>query len=138
MPNPFECEIIELHQFFEHWFNARLPNQTQAFARFLQVMVPNFSIVAPSGRSIKLPELQAGLQAAYGQHPGVKIWVEKVEILQKLGDVTIVSYEEWQADSQSAVTAKGRISTAVFLAMPNTPNGLQWLRVHETWLPFDA
>ena len=32
-------------------------------------------------------------------------------------------------------TITGRVSTAVFRERADTPNGLAWLHVHETWLP---
>jgi hypothetical protein len=48
------------------------------------------------------------------------------------GALCLVTYEEWQHLSG---TASGRISSAWFRARSDTPHGVEWLHVHETWLP---
>jgi hypothetical protein len=49
-----------------------------------------------------------------------------------VGDILLVTYEEWQ---QSGDQTTARLSTALFRDKPDAPNGLEWLHVHETWLP---
>eukprot|EP00980_Cylindrotheca_fusiformis_P030487 scaffold24899_cov113-Cylindrotheca_fusiformis.AAC.1 len=46
-----------------------------------------------------------------------------------------MTYEEWQSSNTSATT--GRVSTVLFHAVKdeNDNESLQWLHVHETWLP---
>lgn len=48
-----------------------------------------------------------------------------------LGDIALVTYEESQSrDGDKRVL----FSSALFRDKEGTPNGLEWLHVHETWL----
>ena len=128
----YEREIVELHQFFEDWFTGRLPNDDAAFARFADTMAPDFHIVSPSGRLTARPDLLAGLRGAYNAWNAGRIWIENVQVRAAYGDISIVTYEEWQSTGDGE---RGRLSTVVFRADANAVNGLLWLHVHETWLP---
>ena len=43
----YQTEIIELHRFFEKWFNGDLPDNDESFSRFSEVMALEFVIVSP-------------------------------------------------------------------------------------------
>ena len=128
----FHREIVELHQFFEDWFTGRLPKTDNAYARFTQVIAEGFTIIGPDGKSNNRAVLLDNLFAAHEQQPNTSIWIKNAQLRQQWADNLVVTYEEWQAsgDSQTA-----RLSTVVFRQQEGTPNGLEWLHVHETWLP---
>ena len=61
-----------------------------------------------------------------------KIWIENLQVRHTVGSQAMVVYEEWQ---EIEGEARGRLSTAVLQRCEGTPNGLEWLHVHEVWLP---
>ena len=124
-------EVLELHRFFQDWFNAVL--EPDGFSRFADVMADGFVIVTPEGRLRDLGELSDGLRRAHGAWKGEgRIWIEDVRLHRVEGDVAVVTYEEWQ-DVRGEI--KGRLSTALFRRREGIPNGVEWLHVHEVWLP---
>lgn len=129
----YEQEIVALHQFFEDWFNAKLPNSEATFARFADAMAPDFHIVSPSGALAPREAIVGSLRNAYGAQKGLRIWIENVTVGHIHGDIAIVMYEEWQQKGDDPPL--GRLSTVVFAADTAGPNGVIWLHVHETWLP---
>ncbi|PJF40239.1 MAG: hypothetical protein CUN54_05970 [Phototrophicales bacterium] len=125
-------EIIELHEFFGRWFRGELENTDAVFARFADVIGDDFHIIAPDGTITRRADLMAGLRAGYQRQHDAKVWIENIHLRQRVGTIRIVTYEEWiERDGQP----KGRVSTVVFQENNAMPNGLQWLHVHETWLP---
>ena len=134
MSSHVENEIVALHRFFEDWFNARLPQTKDAFKTMDQVMEEEFVIVMPDGRSVDRNPLLDLLYSAHGKRAGIEIWIEDVKPLIQEGGVTVAEYQEWQTEKGETTS---RISTVVFRDSPETPNGLSWLRVHETWFNRD-
>jgi hypothetical protein len=78
----------------------------------------------------RLP-LVSGLRAAWGERPGVRIWATAVQVLVHHPPLIVARYEERQQLNDQETR---RLSTAIFQEAPTAPNGLIWLRVHETWL----
>lgn len=128
----FHREIVELHQFFEDWFAGRLSKTDDAYTRFTQVIGEGFTIIAPEGTISKRDKLLDNLFSAHKQRPQTRIWIENVRLCHQWADNLIATYEEWQASDD---TQTARLSTVVFRQKDGTPNGLEWLHVHETWLP---
>ena len=131
MTNPIEAEIIKLHQFFQAWFKGALPNTPAAFSRMERVMGEGFKLIGPDGHMAERASLLHGLFQAHGGHPQMRIWIEQVQVQQRIGPITLATYEEWQEVDQQVTR---RISTVLFQSRANTPNGVEWLHVHETWL----
>jgi len=130
-------EVVELHRFFQDWFGGVLQNDDDTLGRFAGVMAEGFLIVPPSGAATEREFLLERLRGAHGSwatggdKPG-RIWIENLRVRRSVDDWAIVTYEEWQ---EVGGETRGRISTAVFGRRENTPNGVEWLHVHETWLP---
>lgn len=122
-----ESEIIGLHAFFERW----LAGETDDLSRCEAVLADGFAMVGPGGNLIDRETLLENLRAAHGERVvGIRIenYAERT-----IGDeLRVATYEEWQ-DEQG--TERGRLSTALFRARADTPFGVEWLHVHETWLP---
>jgi len=131
-----EEEILELHQFFQDWFNAVLPPTDDAFRRFESVMAERFMIISPDGVLTERGELVDRLRAAHGiwrqnSRPG-RIWIENLQVRHTVGTQAMVLYEEWQ---EIEGEARGRLSTAIMQRLEGAPNDVEWLHVHEVWLP---
>ena len=133
-------EIVELHGFFQDWFNATIEPTDESFARFADVMAPGFSIIGPNGRTRELATLVEGLRGAHGswREPGSdapgsgSIRIENIRLQLIISSAALVTYEEWH-DVRGEV--RGRASTVLFELQHGLPNGVAWHHVHETWLP---
>lgn len=126
----YEKEVVELHDFFQDWFNAVLPQTQEAFNRMDRVMDRRFAIVMPSGVRVEREVLLARLFGAHGARSGIRIWIEKVSVLIETDELAVVEYEEWQEEGGKTTS---RYSTVVFRRQPDAPNKLVWVHVHETW-----
>ncbi len=129
------AEIQRLHDFFQAWFTGSVPNDAANFQAFHVAMDEEFTIIGPDGQLREMSALSAGLRAAYGKEPTIRIWTEQCQLLRKLDDTILCTYEEWQqittGDKQETTA---RLSTVLFRRVAAAPHGLAWLHVHETWL----
>lgn len=122
-------EIEQLHQFFVDWYTGR----TQNFTRMERVIGSEFEMVTPDadvlGRNAVLEMVRDGRD---NHDPGAfDIDIRAVTLLDSTETHAVVRYEEWQTSPDGE---DGRISTVVFRPDSETPNGLVWVTVHETWL----
>ncbi len=122
-------EVVELHQFFEDWFNGQIG--ADDFDRFSGVLAQDFTMIGPDGRLTHSQPLLEALGEAGGSKNGLQIWIENTVVLTRSGDLTLAVYEECQ-DLQGKKNR--RRSTVLFRDKPVNPNGLEWIHVHETWL----
>lgn len=129
-------EVIEVHRLIEEWFVGAIPKTEAALARFTSVMDPALTVVMPSGRVVDRDGLIARFFELHGwwadSTPPGTITIEGLRCDARSGELTVAIYEEWQRYRD---VARGRVATAIFRALPGAPNGLAWLRLHETWLP---
>ncbi len=125
-----EAEIVELHQFFEDWFSASDESSID-LDRVAEALAADFTMVGPDGRLVEAEELLAALREARGSKPGLRIWIDRVRVLHRSGDMTVAMYEERQ---KSEGGESRRVSTAVFRDFEQNPNALEWLHVQEKWL----
>ena len=123
-------EIDALHRCFEDWFNGRVPRTAEAFGRIDAALGKAFVIVMPQGSKVERGPLLKGLYDAHGGRQGIRIWIENVLVLVEDRALVVAEYEEWQMEGGETTS---RHSTAVFRRSEEKPNGLEWLRVHETW-----
>ena len=127
------AEVHGLHRFFEHWFNAELEDTAEAYARFTDVLAPGFEITNTDGATRTRAPLLEELRAAHGRFAArpIRIWIERVRVAEDAPNRYRVTYEEWQAIDG---VSRGRASDALLIEAVNTPNGLAWESVRETWL----
>ena len=125
-------EVVELHRFFQEWFRGLVPNTDESLARFSDVLSEGFEIISPAGVSVGRAPILDAVRDGYGREPGAKIWIENHRHCMTIGGLSVVTYEEWQ---DMAGRKRGRLSTAVLQITEDTPHAVQWLHVHETWLP---
>ena len=129
-------EVAELHDFFQQWFAGDLPETDEAFDRYASVLADEFHIVSPAGRIMQRDTILEAVRAAHGSGGGsVKIWIKNHTHRLTIGNVALVTYEEWQTSGDET---RGRLSSALLRVKSGLLNDLQWLHVHETWLPEKA
>jgi hypothetical protein len=128
-------EVVELHAFLVGWMTAAVPRSVATFARFADVLADGFALISPRGVFTERRPLLRELEAAYGIHGAgevpFNIEVRNFRHRYTEGMLCLVTYEEWQ---QLAGAATGCLSSAWFRARSDTPHGVEWLHVHETWL----
>lgn len=105
---------------------------TTTYARFTDVVADGFALISPGGTATEREALIAELEAAHGQPAAFGIWIADCRCRWSAGDLCLITYEEWQ---QTGEVKTGRLSTALFRRRAAAPNGVEWLHVHETWLP---
>ncbi|MFQ5720726.1 MAG: hypothetical protein ACE5IK_14395 [Acidobacteriota bacterium] len=130
-------EVLDLHRFFDDWFNGRVDGSDEIFQRFSSVLDPAFVIIAPDGRIVERDPLLEAMRQAHGGRAGgaFRIWIENESCRAAGTDLWLCTYEEWQASGDES---RGRVSTALFAPDSDAPNEVRWLHVHETWLPGPA
>ena len=128
-----EAEVVELHRFLEQWSNAELPDTDAAFARFADVIAPSFLIIDPDGSRIGRQPIVEAIREAHGRWraaPG-EIRIESFRLHHAGGGLALATYEEWH-DLPGG--GNGRLSSVLFGADDEAPNGLVWLHLHEVWI----
>ncbi len=131
-----ETEILELHQFFEGWFTGRLANTDENYSRLSDVLAEGFEMISPQGSRTARADVVAGLRPAHGswsenEKPG-RIWIRDIRSRAVGESHYLATYEEWQ---QTDGAPRGRLSTVLFREKDDAPNGVEWIHLHETWLP---
>jgi hypothetical protein len=124
-------EVEELHKFFVGWFSGAL-NASTFDTEFLPRFSPDFHIVPPAGTLMNLGQLTAAIRSTHGTNPEFRIAIRNVTIRAQFDGHILATYEEWQRNAlASKPPDNARIATAVL----RDTRPLQWLHVHETWLP---
>jgi hypothetical protein len=128
-------EVIELHRFFEDWYNGVIEESDEQFSRLEMALGEGFLIISPDGRKTARKPLLTSLRRLHASHCNdpspFRIWIGNVTVRPLTERIVLVTYEEWQENDGER---KGRLSSALFRNNAKGPNGLEWLHVHETWL----
>ena len=133
-------EVEGLHEFFVDWFTGACEGSDAVFGeRFRIRFAPDCYLIPPNGRLMGFEKLDSAIHGDYGVNPDFRIAIRNVRVHRETGGLVLATYEEWQ---RNAVNSKppdnGRIATVLFATGNNTATGLQWLHIHETWLPKDV
>ncbi len=121
-------EIDELHVFFETYFLG-----TEAsLDRLESVLAPSFSMVNASGTEWDRAKTIAAVRAARGHATSLRITTSGHRLLYEGDGCLVARYVE---EHRLAERSNCRVSTVVFVTDDRAPNGVSWLRVHETWCP---
>ena len=131
-----EKEVIDLHQFFAQWFRAEIENNDEEFSRLEKALDPKFTLIVPTGevqsREKLLQQLRAGYASRKDDEKDYRLWVKNIKCHLVEGNLCLVTYEEW-GDVNGKITA--RLSSALFRRNPKTINGVEWVHVHEVYIP---
>ena len=118
-------EVIRLHEFFEAWYGGEPDRSIDEFSDALDDL---FSIVTPNGTAMTRDEIVEAVARGFHKH-GIEIAVENFHVTHA-GTTVVCRYDEVQTSPGSQTR---RVSTAVLERDSNTPGGLRWITVHETW-----
>lgn len=131
MTEVVRAEIEGLHAFFVGWFSGRLP-MTAFDSGFLDRFAPAFLLIPPAGTLLALNELASNVRSAHDTNPDFRIVIRNVEVRRCFDGHVLATYEEWQRNAlASRPPENGRIASVIFRDV----RPLQWLHIHETWLP---
>lgn len=145
-----EREVVDLHEFFEAWMGGDDPEEsdrpdgsddpeTASFDRAAAVLPDDFEIVSPSGERRDGPTIRSDVRDARGafadSDPPLRIEATTTRTRFDDGERCLVTYEEWQRHDGDW---EGRYSSALFRRNEDAPNGVEWVHLHETWLPQGA
>lgn len=124
-------EIEDLHKFFVGWFTGAL--EVNSFEEgFLARFDPAFLLIPPAGIILSLEELSTSIKKTYDTNPDFRIAIRNVKIQRMLDNEIIATYEEWQRNALASTPPdNARLATVIF----KKSEPLQWLHVHETWMP---
>ena len=120
-------EVIELHQFFQDWFNGKL--KKDRFNQVDQVIAQDFELIHPDGNKLSREQIISSIRDGQSTRTDMDMWVEDI-FTRRVGELMFSTYYEVHRENE---TIKRRISSALFSYAPDTPNYCQWLHVHETW-----
>ena len=130
-------EIVELHHFFEDWFNARVPDNEESFRRLKDTLSTEFTMITPGGRKIDRSSLLSNFNTMNGyylkENRPASIWIEHLTPEWANDGYCLINYEEWQGN-KDRTEGKGRISSALFEKHMAAPNKVRWVYLHETWI----
>lgn len=128
-------EVHDLHRFFAEWLSGRVPFSGHRLRRVEDVLHPDFEMITPSGGLQDRTSLLEALRKGHGGRatiPDFTIRVDGYRGRPLTDGLHLVRYREWQTEG---TRFRGRLSSALFQQAPDTPNGVQWLHLHEVWLP---
>lgn len=128
-------EVESLHRFFEQWLRAPADRTAQPpevrIDRLKQALADDFQMITPSGRLSSRAEVLDGLRSARGSKASdfrISItWIQGREIAP---DLVVALYRERQVESRSITE---RVSSALFRRREGSPEGVEWVHLHETW-----
>ena len=121
-------EITELHEFFEDLFNGVVTS----LDRVEVALAPDFTIVGPDGGESDRAATIAMLAAARNSRQ-LDMSTTAHRLLHCSEEMIVASYIEHHHVAEGDTR---RLSTALFVPDSDAPNGVCWLRVHETWVDF--
>lgn len=125
-------EVLELHAFFQQWFNGQVPRSPVSVRRALGAMAPSFTLIAPDGGELNREKLALLLRDGWSAQRDMIIEVRHLAPVWVGDGAALLDYEEWQC---AGGNWQGRKSTALLRTDDDAPNGVVWVHVHETWLP---
>ncbi|WP_316751091.1 hypothetical protein [Pedobacter gandavensis] len=123
-------EIVHFHEQIGKWFRGEMTAGEKEEMLALKSFHVNFRMISPTGACKSRADLAGWLPSVYGAKPGIVLEVKDIKLRFEQEGAILMEYIETQigggADNK-------RISTALFVY--NEEGHLQWLDLHETFLP---
>ena len=123
----WEREIIELHDFFQAYFLAKI----DSIDRFVATLEPDFTMIGPDGHLSDRSQVVEAVRAGHGHTDSLEILTSDHTLLAARAGLIVARYVETH---HLAARSNRRITTVVFAERTDRPNGVGWLHAHETWL----
>lgn len=123
----WEREIVELHEHFEAYFLGTIDSLDRVEA----ALAPEFTMAGPDGGVAPRAKVMSALLAGHAHATSLRISISDTALLAAGDEFVVASYVE---NHELADRSNHRRTTVVFVKETAAPNGLQWLRAHETWI----
>lgn len=125
-------EVIEFNLFLEMWLNGHIQNNDKTYQRVMGVIAKGATMVYPWGKESNLKEALDLIREKHGlmKEKAFMTWIDNIEEKKLAEGVYLVTWESWEKFNGGE--HKGHYATAILVSKEKTPNGLEWLRVHET------
>ena len=123
----WQREIDELHAFFEAYFLGT----NHSMDRVEQALAPDFTMVGAHGVTSDRAATVAAISDGHGHTQSLRIVCSEHRLLAETDELVVAAYVE---SHELAERSNHRQSTVIFRRDAAAPNGLLWVRVHETWL----
>jgi len=124
-------EVHDFHGFLADWFSGRAAAGSGALAELHRRFAPDLQYIMPGGAIGDAATVENILAGTHGKAPSIAIEVRNVAVRRADAASVLVTYEEHQTGGNDDTS---RLSTALFVAKPDAPNGVGWFHVHEVWL----
>lgn len=124
----WQAEIAELHAVFEAYF---LGSASDDLSRIEAALAPDFTMAGPAGNESTRKQVMSSLKAGYGHASSLKITTSDYSLVHESSSVVVAGYIETH---DLGDRSHQRRATVVFRPDEEGPNGLRWIRVHETWI----
>jgi hypothetical protein len=123
-------EVVGLHEFFLVWLNGVAP--AGDFSRAERAIGKNFRMISPDGSIEESAAVLGWIRGAHGSRPApFTMAVSDPRTIWAGEGAVLLEYTEQQY--RDGRTTRRR-STALFLADPAAPCGVEWRHLQETWL----
>ncbi len=120
-------EIVELHEHFEAWFLGTEDDND----RVEVALAEDFTMVGPTGETADRAATVQAIVAGRAHTDSLTIEIREPSLVAETTELVIAEYIETHVLRERT---NHRRTTAVFRKHDGAPNGLRWLRVHESWI----
>lgn len=122
-------EIVELHAVFEAYFLGTIDSMERIEAAFH----PEMTYVGPDGTEFERAEVVRIIRDGHAHSTTLRITTSDHRLLWETDDTVTANYiEHHRHPDDPSIAGNDRRSTVVFAKVPTAPNGVQWVRTHET------
>ncbi|MEV2265158.1 DUF4440 domain-containing protein [Nonomuraea africana] len=125
--NACHAEIVRHHRVIEDWLAGRMSRAD--LPAFADAHTPGFTLITPDGEALPLPRVLSMIEPAHGAAPTLTITIRNVKIIASAQPFVVATYEEHHGGQDPSI----RRATVVFTRDADTPHGLRWTHLHETW-----
>lgn len=127
-----ETEVMELHKFFEAWYNGGIARSEENFSRLTNVLADDFQLITATGFTVNKALLVTLMKGGYGTKQDLNMRIEKISQRVQGENLCVLTYEEY-GNTESGL--KKVLVSAVLRRAPEKRNNLEWLHVHEVNVP---
>jgi hypothetical protein len=126
-------EVVALHAFFETWL--RESESVMDFSEVEAAIAKGFWMISPDGKMDEREAVLTWIRDARGSRgPDFTIVALDPRAIWASDAAVLLEYTEQQY--RDGRTTRRR-STALFLASPAAPRGVEWRHLQETWMEVD-
>ena len=129
----FSREVLELHVFLQQWLQGAVGEDAPGLARLEDALTSDFLVVHPTGSTDSRSGAVSNFAGAHGSRAAdYRLVISDIDVKLVGGGIGIVTYRE--SHRGAGQSGRDRIATAVLKMLPES-GAVEWLHLHETYLP---